>query len=41
MEIKHVCQGCDQLLAAHNHSPWLEVKQCLRGMKALCAECAK
>jgi hypothetical protein len=40
MEIKHVCQSCGEIMAVHEHSNYQEVKDCLRGMKPLCGECA-
>jgi hypothetical protein len=40
MEIKHCCADCGEVLTVHQHSSYQEVKDCLRGMKALCAECA-
>jgi hypothetical protein len=41
VEVNYVCESCGDLLATHDHYSFLEVKQCLRGMKALCVECAK
>jgi hypothetical protein len=40
MQITHTCQSCNAVLAVHNHSSYQEVKDCLRGMKPLCTECA-
>jgi hypothetical protein len=40
MEIKHVCQSCGAVMAVHNHGSYQEMKDCLAGMNALCAECA-
>jgi hypothetical protein len=39
MQIKHVCQSCGELMAVHQHSSWQEVKDCQRGMRALCDAC--
>ena len=39
MQVKHVCQACGEIMAVHEHSSWQEVKDCQRGMHALCAEC--
>jgi hypothetical protein len=40
VEIKHVCHSCGEVMAVHEHSNYQEVKNCLRGMKPLCEECA-
>jgi hypothetical protein len=36
----HVCQSCGAVMAVNFHSSYQEVKDCLRGMKALCTECS-
>lgn len=40
LEIKHVCQSCGEVMAVHEHTNYQEVKDCLRGIKPLCVECA-
>lgn len=39
MQIKHVCQSCGEVMVVHEHSSWQEVKDCLAGMRPLCAQC--
>jgi hypothetical protein len=39
MQIRHVCQSCGEVMAVHVHNAYQEVKNCLAGMKALCAQC--
>jgi hypothetical protein len=39
MDIKHVCQSCGELLAVHFHRSYQEIKDCLTGMKPVCANC--
>ena len=41
LEIKHCCVDCGQVIAVHEHSSYVEVKLCLRGMRALCDECRR
>lgn len=41
MEVKHVCQDCGEVMAVHDHTSYQGVKNCLRGMRALCDECRR
>ena len=41
MEIKHVCQSCGEVMEVHEHSSWLEIKECDCHRKPLCDECAR
>ncbi len=41
MQVKHVCQSCGEVMAVHNHSSYVEVTLCLRGMRAVCDECRR
>ncbi len=34
---EHVCQSCGAVMAVHIHQSWQEVKDCVAGMRALCA----
>ena len=40
MQITHTCQSCNEVMAVHEHASYQEIKDCLRGMKALCPECS-
>jgi hypothetical protein len=40
-DIKHVCVACGEHIVTHEHGSYLEVKRCMRGMKALYAKSAK
>jgi predicted RNA-binding Zn-ribbon protein involved in translation (DUF1610 family) len=39
VEVKHLCQSCGEVMAVHEHSSWQEIKDCRRGMWALCDAC--
>jgi hypothetical protein len=41
VEVKHCCVDCGQVIAVHEHSSYVEVKLCLRGMRPLCDECRR
>jgi hypothetical protein len=36
-----VCVACGEHIVTHELGSYLEVTRCMRGMKALCAKCAK
>jgi len=40
-EVKHCCVDCGQVIVVHEHSSYVEVKLCLRGMRPLCDECRR
>lgn len=40
MEVKHCCVGCGEVMEVHEHASYQEIKDCLTGMYALCAQCA-
>ncbi len=40
VEVKHCCVDCGQVIVMHEHSSYIEVKNCLAGMRALCDACA-
>jgi hypothetical protein len=39
MQIKHCCADCGEVMAVHEHASYQEIKDCLAGMRALCAAC--
>lgn len=39
MKIKHVCESCGEVMAVHDHASYQEIKDCQRGMRALCDGC--
>ncbi len=40
IEITHSCVACGEIIAVHKHASYQEIKNCLAGLKALCAQCA-
>jgi hypothetical protein len=39
VEVKHCCMACGEVMEVHEHGSYREIKDCLRGMKALCVGC--
>ncbi len=39
MEVKHCCADCGEVIVVHFHNSWQEIKDCLAGMRGLCAQC--
>jgi hypothetical protein len=39
MKVTHCCADCGQVMAAHEHSSWQEIKDCDRNRRALCDAC--
>jgi hypothetical protein len=39
VQIKHVCLSCGKIMEVHEHSSWLDIKQCDRNRRALCQSC--
>ncbi len=37
--IKYCCADCGEVIVVHFHNSWQEIKDCQRGMRALCDAC--